>query len=116
VALDASAGAHSIAELDFAALGRRAGLPEPTRQSVRVDSRGGRRYLDVHYEEWRVHVEIDGAHHLEPASWWADMKRQNELWISGDRVLRFPAWAVRERPNEVIAQVRAALRAAGWPG
>jgi len=115
VALDASAGAHSLAELDYGQVCRSAGLPQPTRQSVRVDARGGRRYLDVHYEEWRVHVEIDGGHHLEPAVWWADMKRQNELWIAGERVLRFPAWAIRERPNEVIAQVRAALRAAGWP-
>ena len=42
------------------------------------------------------------------------MRRQNELWIPGDRVLRFPAWVVRERPSDVLAQVRAALIAAGW--
>jgi hypothetical protein len=43
------------------------------------------------------------------------MKRQNDLWVAGDRVLRFPAWLVRRRPAEVAAQVRAALVAAGWP-
>jgi hypothetical protein len=37
-----------------------------------------------------------------------------ELWVAGDRVLRFPSWAIRHRPAEVVAQVRAALLAAGW--
>jgi hypothetical protein len=44
------------------------------------------------------------------------MKRQNDLWIAGVRVLRFPAWLVRERPAEVVTQVREALMAAGWTG
>ncbi len=116
VARDAAGGAHSLAELNYLDLSRRSGLPEPSRQVVRRTTNGGRRYLDVRYDEWGVHVEIDGGHHLDAAAWWADMKRQNEIWIPGDRILRFPAWVVRERPDEVIAQVRAALRAAGWRG
>ena len=51
---------------------------------------------------------------MDVRQWWADMKRQNDLWVPGDRVLRFPSWAVRHRPDEVAAQVRAALLAAGW--
>ena len=113
---DARAGSHSIAEVDFLGLCRRAALPLPTRQSTRTDSDGRRRYRDAYFEPWGVHVEIDGGQHLEVRTWWADMKRQNDLWIRGDRVLRFPAWAVRERPREVATQVRAALLAAGWPG
>jgi Protein of unknown function (DUF559) len=113
---DARAGSHSIAEVDFLGLCRRAGLPLPTRQSTRIDAAGRRRYRDAYFEPWGVHVEIDGGQHVEVASWWADMKRQNELWIRGDRVLRFPAWAVREEPREVVRQVRAALVAAGWRG
>jgi very-short-patch-repair endonuclease len=81
---------------------------------VRTDARGRKRYLDVVFEEWKVHVEIDGGQHTEVGHWWADMRRQNDLWISGVRVLRFPAWVVRDRPGDVIAQVRAALLAAGW--
>ncbi|MEV1145633.1 DUF559 domain-containing protein [Micromonospora sp. NPDC049799] len=115
-ATDAVGGAHSLAELDFLGLVRRAGLPEPSRQTVRRDSTGRRRYLDAYFQEWRVHVEVDGAHHLDPAHAWADMRRQNALWMEGDRVLRFPAWALRHHPAEVVTQVRAALRAAGWPG
>ncbi|WP_405114385.1 endonuclease domain-containing protein [Micromonospora sp. NBC_01405] len=115
-AIDAAGGAHSLAELGFLGLVRRAGLPEPTRQLVRYDSTGRRRYLDAYFEQWQVHVEIDGGQHLDPRQAWADMGRQNALWVDGDRVLRFPSWAVRARPEEVIAQLRAALRAAGWPG
>jgi hypothetical protein len=33
----------------------------------------------------------------------------------GDRVLRFPAVVLRTEPATVVAQVRAALEAAGWP-
>ena len=72
------------------------------------------RYLDALFDEWQVHVEIDGAQHMDVRQWWADMKRQNDLWVPGGRVLRFPSWAVRHRPDEVAAQVRAALIAAGW--
>ncbi|MEU7588786.1 DUF559 domain-containing protein [Micromonospora sp. NPDC049230] len=103
-------------ELDFLSLVRRAGLPEPTRQKIRCDSAGRRRYLDAYFEQWRVHIEIDGGQHLDPRAWWADMSRQNGLWVDGDRVLRFPAWAIRAKPDEVVTQLRAALRSAGWPG
>lgn len=111
---DARDGAASVSEADFLRLCRRSGLPEPSRQVRRTDNRGRRRYLDAHFDEWKLHVEIDGAQHLEVSHWWADMKRQNDLWISGVRVLRFPAWVVRDRPDEVASQVRAALLAAGW--
>lgn len=115
-ASDAAGGAHSLAELDFLGLVRRAGLPEPSRQVLRHDAAGRRRYLDVWFAQWRVHVEIDGGQHLDPRTAWADMQRQNDLWADGDRVLRFPAWAVRNDPDRVIAQLRAALRSAGWVG
>ncbi|MEV4493278.1 DUF559 domain-containing protein [Micromonospora coxensis] len=115
-ATDSAGGAHSLAELDFLGLVRRAGLPEPSRQTVRRDATGRRRYLDAYFDKWRVHVEIDGSQHLDPRTAWADMRRQNDLWIEGDRVLRFPAWALRNTPDDVVTQLRAALTAAGWPG
>jgi very-short-patch-repair endonuclease len=105
-----------LAELDYLALTRRAGLPEPSRQQPRRDADGRRRYLDIWYDEYLVQVEIDGGQHLAARAAWNDMKRQNDLWIAGVRVLRFPAWLVRSRPAEVLCQVRAALTAAGWPG
>ena len=72
---DIEQGAHALSEIDFARLCRRNGLPEPTRQSVRPDSSGRVRYLDV---EWSTRtgrvlvVEVDGALHLRPTRWWSD--------------------------------------------
>lgn len=113
---DAAAGAHSLPEADFLRLCRGAGFPTPELQCARHDRSGRQRYLDAYFKDWGLHVEIDGGQHCDIRQWWADMRRQNELWIPGDRVLRFPAWAVRHRAGEVAAQVRAALSAAGWPG
>ncbi len=113
---DAGGGAHSLAELDFLAISRRAGFPEPKLQFVRRDAQGRRRYVDALFEEYGVLVEIDGGQHTDVRQAWADMRRQNALWVAGVRVLRFPGWLVRERPDAVVAQVRAALRAGGWPG
>jgi hypothetical protein len=111
---DAAGGAESIVEVDFARLCRRSGLPEPSRQVVRVDGAGRRRYRDVYFDDWRLHVEIDGAQHMEVGSWYADMRQHNEIAIAGERLLRFPAWAIRHRSDEVVTQLRAALSAAGW--
>jgi very-short-patch-repair endonuclease len=113
-AIDAAGGAHSVAEADLARLCRRHRLPAPTQQLSRRDNRGRHRWLDAYWEEWRLHVEVDGGHHMEVREWWADMRRQNALWVAGERVLRFPTWAVRHRPDDVAAQIRCALVAAGW--
>ncbi|NJC69838.1 hypothetical protein HC031_08900 [Planosporangium thailandense] len=110
----AAGGAHSLTEVDLVKLCRRFGLPLPDQQTERTDTSGRRRYLDAYWSGWRVHVEVDGSFHLEVRTWWADMRRQNDLWIRGDRVLRFPAWVVARRPDEVATQMRAALSAAGW--
>jgi hypothetical protein len=111
---DAGGGSESAYEIEFLRLCRQAGLPRPSRQSVRRDRTGRNRYRDVVFDAWRVHVEIDGSQHMETQGWYADMRSGNEIAISGVRLLRFPGWAVRHRRDEVIADVRAALEAAGW--
>ena len=109
---DIAHGAQALSEIDFARLCRSAGLPAPTRQAVRRDGFGRRRYLDV---EWvlpngrRVVVEVDGALHLAPKRWWEDQLRQNELVIGGDAVLRFPSVIVRCEPALVVDQLRRML-------
>jgi very-short-patch-repair endonuclease len=115
-AMYASGGAHSLSEVDLIRLCRRFRLPLPNHQVERTDRSGRRRYLDAYWAQWRIHVEVDGAFHLDVRAWWADMRRQNDLWVKGDRMLRFPAWVVAHRPEEVAAQLRAALLAAGWSG
>jgi very-short-patch-repair endonuclease len=111
---DLEGGAQALSEIDFLRLCRRYGLPSPDLQERRQDGDGRVRYLDAYWKEWGLHVEVDGAHHMDVRQWAADMRRQNEVWIAGDRILRFPAWLVRARPDEVAAQVRAALIAGGW--
>ncbi|MFL6130442.1 MAG: hypothetical protein ACJ73E_15435 [Mycobacteriales bacterium] len=113
---DVAAGSQSIAELDLARLCRRAGLPLPARQAARTDGAGRRRWLDAWWPEWHLQVEVDGAAHTEVGAWWADMRRQNEAWIRGERVLRFPAVVLRREPAAVVEQLRTALAVAGWPG
>ena len=111
---DIAGGAQALSEIDFVRLCRRSGLPAPDLQERRTDGRGRNRYLDAYWRRWRLHVEIDGAHHMDAQQWAADLQRQNEVWLAGDRVLRFTAFDVRNRPDYVVAQVRAALTAAGW--
>jgi hypothetical protein len=111
---DIEGGAHALSEIDFLRLCRRYGLPRPGLQERRRDADGRVRYLDAYWKEWGLHAEVDGAHHMDVRQWAADMRRQNQVWIAGDRILRFPAWLVRAHPADVAAQVRAALVAAGW--
>lgn len=106
---DIAGGAQALSELDFCRLARRYRLPEPSRQVLRRDSAGRARWLDVCWERARVVAEIDGLWHMDAAAWWADMRRDNDLTISGYRVLRFPAFAVREHPHIVAAQIADAL-------
>ncbi len=113
---DAELGAHAAGELDFAGLCRRYGLPEPSRQVVRKDSRGRARWLDVFFDEYGLVVEIDGLWHMEASIWWADLARANQHEVAGEGLLRFPNFVVREREAEVAATVRAALIRRGWQG
>ena len=53
--------------------------------------------------------------HGSHAAWWADMRRGNDLIISGLRVLRFPAFVVRDEPDVVAGQIRDALDRAALP-
>lgn len=106
-------GVQSLNELDFAALCRRRGLPEPDRQ-VLVTHPGGRAYLDVRWRRWRVVVEIDGIGHLQPDRWIDDSLRHNEIVLAGDVVLRVPSLGLRIDPEPHLAAVERALRQAGW--
>ncbi|MEH1169079.1 hypothetical protein V6V47_27230 [Micromonospora sp. CPCC 205539] len=111
---DIAGGAQALSEIDFIRLCRRHRLPTPDLQEHRTDAAGRKRWLDAYWREWRVHAEIDGAHHMDSRQWAADMRRQNDVWTSGDRILRFPAWLIRARPHEVAETILRALTAAGW--
>src|SRR5690606_4825913 len=111
---DVVGGADSLAEIDFARLCRDAGLPEPSRQAVRTDAAGRRRFLDV---EWRLPggrkfvVEIDGVGHMERERWYDDLLRDAEIGADAATVrVRLPAMAARYEPERVLAVVRRHLR------
>jgi hypothetical protein len=104
-------GAHSFAEINIGKLCREAGLMGPTRQVVRVDKDGRRRYLDCVWElpDGRVIVlEIDGSFHAEVATWWKDMKRERAVVIHGDKVLRCSTVELRLEPAEILDDLRRA--------
>ncbi len=113
VATDIADGAQALGELDFARLCRARRLPVPARQVVRRGARG-RIYLDVYWDDYALVVEIEGAHHDSPGNAIDDSLRQNDLTIGHDKVLRIPVLGLRTLPDEFMAQVERALRAAGW--
>lgn len=106
-------GVQSLNELDFAALCRRRGLPEPDRQVV-IARGEGRAYLDVRWRRWRVVVEIDGIGHLQLDRWIDDTLRHNEIALRGDVVLRVPSLGLRTNPAPYLEAVAQALYKAGW--
>jgi hypothetical protein len=111
VAGDIEGGAHSLTEIDFRRLARPAGLAPPQGQAVRLDGAGRRRYLDVDFGGFAV--EVDGAVHLKPLSWWDDTWRLNEILIGGKPTLRFPSVGIYLDRTRVVDQLgRAAAR---WP-
>lgn len=105
-------GAQSLNELDVARLCRARGLPEPTRQKVRT-GRNGRVYLDVYWEEYGVHLEIQGAHHYQGLAGVGDALRSNEQAIrhSDDIQLQLPVLGLRTRPGDFLDQIAEALAA-----
>ena len=107
-------GAQTVHEQEFRRLVQRAGLPTPDHQVLR-ETPGGRRYLDAAWDEFGVHVEIDGLAHMWVEQWIADLARANELEIGrAERRLRFPGHLLTEDPAGVLDQLHRALTAGGW--
>ncbi|MDO5739909.1 MAG: hypothetical protein Q4P07_07140 [Ornithinimicrobium sp.] len=112
---DVCDGAHSINELDIATACRARGLPPPTSQAVRTGSRG-RVYLDLFWDDYLVHVEIQGAHHLQGLKGVEDALRTNDVAIADHDVtsLQVPILGWRLRPTDFLGQIEAALVGRGW--
>ncbi len=108
-------GVRSLNELDFAALCRSRGLPEPSRQVV-VRTASGRAHLDVRWDRERVTVEVDGIGHLRVDRWLDDSVRHNEIAVTGEIVLRVPSLGLRIEPDRHFAAIERALRRRGWRG
>lgn len=108
---DIAGGAQSFAEIDLGHLCDQAGLAAPTRQSIRTDRDGRRRYLDCEWvlTDGRIVVlEIDGSFHLQVGNWWRDMKRERAVVLSRSTVLRCASVELRLEPWAVVEDLRAA--------
>ncbi|WP_405134619.1 endonuclease domain-containing protein [Nocardia sp. NBC_01388] len=91
------------------------GLPCPTTQLVVRDHTGQFvARVDMGWDDWRVAVEYDGAHHwTDPAQRAEDINRLAALESLGWRVVRVSATLLHCRPYLVTDRVRAALHAQG---
>ena len=106
---DIAGGAQSFAEIEVGRLCEAHGLVPPTRQVVRLDRHGRRRYLDCVWvlPDGRViALEVDGSFHAEVVAWWNDMKRERAVVIQGDAVLRCSSIELRLEPEDVMADLR----------
>ncbi|MGB0099839.1 MAG: hypothetical protein WBP61_06125 [Nocardioides sp.] len=106
-------GARSLGEVDVLHELRRRGLPEPSRQVLRIDGRN-RYYLDLYWERFGLVVEIDGIHHAWAENIVGDALRQNAVSLTGDLFLRLPLLGLRLEPEAFFGQIESALRASGW--
>jgi very-short-patch-repair endonuclease len=92
-----------------------AGLPLPRCQ--RAVRAGGRvRRLDFLFDVRKVVIEADGdAHHASPESFERDRQRSNSLTAQGYLVLHWTWRALHERPEALLAELRAALGVSANP-
>ena len=101
----------SVYESLFYFLISRTKLPTPRCQ---FEVRKGRVFIarvDFAWVDLRLVVEIDGfQYHSDRAAFERDRRRQNALVNARWRVLRFTAADLLLRPDEVVAEVRMALR------
>jgi hypothetical protein len=90
---------------------RRAGLPPDAMNHPVRDAAGRRREFDAVYLEERLPIELDSrAFHGTLLDWHDDLRRENDIKLAGWRdPLRFSYADLRDRPDEVVAMVRAAL-------
>ncbi len=111
VLADISGGAQSFAEINIGRLCATAGLAPPSRQVVRLDKEGRRRYLDCVWvlpDGQVVVLEIDGSFHADVSTWWRDMKRERAVVVQGDRVLRCSTIELRLEPADIIDDLKRA--------
>ena len=90
-----------------------AGLPPPRTQIVVDDWR-----VDMGWEEFKVGVEYDGAHHwTDPRQHRRDIDRLAELMARGWLIVRVSADMLRYQRDVILDRTCAALRQAGaqWP-
>lgn len=108
IVADVCDGAHSLGELDVGRLCAERGPPAPSRQRLCRLPRGVA-YLDLTWEDAGLTVEVDGSHRAAGVTPVEDALRQNEVTITGDRVLRIPLLGLRLEPERFLDQIERGL-------
>lgn len=111
----ADAGAESPQESRLRLLLVQSGLPRPVTQ-IPVERGHVRRRIDMGYPEWMVAIEYDGEQHwTSPRQHEEDIERLEFLAACGWTIVRVSRNQLRYRPREVVARIRKALEANGYP-
>jgi hypothetical protein len=109
---DVAEGIRSAAEGDFQDLTRRARLPAPM---FNARLYAGAEFLAVADTWWPgagVAAEVESREwHLSPDDWERTLRRSATMSAHGIIVLHFTPHQIRSDPDQVAAQIRAALRA-----
>ncbi len=71
--------------------------------------------VDLLWEAGRLVVEIDGKDHCGLGQFIRDRRRDFELLMSGYQVIRFTRFKVLESPDQVLNDLRDAVRYLGTP-
>lgn len=105
-----TSGGHSFLERRFLELVRRAGYPKPVTQVVhRLDGRHVGR-VDFEFPQHNVIVEVSGGRgHSSAADRARDATRRNKLQHMGFIVLEFTYEMLINKPEDVIATLRASI-------
>lgn len=105
----------SVFELLVLGLLAEAGLPTPELHH-RVFARD--RFIaevDLAYPALKIAIELDGSVHLRRDVRERDLTRQNDLVLEGWVVLRFTWRRFADRPDQVVREIRTAIRTAQLP-
>lgn len=104
-------GAVSGAEFVLHALLREAGIEGWTAGVTLSDAQGVIGVVDLHFDGTSVVIEVDGFRaHSSKRSFVEDRRRQNRLVVAKYTVLRYTWDDLQNRPFEVIAEIRDALK------
>ena len=86
------------------------GAPEPIVHHRVFDGLRFVAEVDLAYPHLKIAIELDGSTHLERDVRERDLPRQNDLVLLGWTVLRFSWTRFTQRPDAVLAEIRAAIR------
>jgi very-short-patch-repair endonuclease len=102
---------QSVLETRFLRLVRRSKLPSPERQ-YQIRERGRLlAVVDFAYPDVRLAIEADGYRwHSGRLRWQRDLERRNALTQLGWRIVHVTAHDIEQRPAEIVAAIREALR------